>query len=105
MTECWNADTFRAVTVGEKKKKRVVPGPEFVLDAELVPMPEKKRIGAKKVYFPFDVMELGRSFTTPRSVDTVRAAIKRFRLEDGHGELEFMFEKQPNGRVRCWRKA
>ena len=68
------ADTFRRVIGVEKKKKRLPvprPGvPEYVLDVELVPMPEKKRIGAKKIYFPLDMLEVGRSFTTRRSADT-----------------------------------
>lgn len=92
------------MTAVEKKKKRSAPqAPEYVMDAEIVPMPEKKRIGAKKIYFPLDVLELGRSFTTRRSIDTVRSAIKRFREEFGE-DKQFMKEKQPDGKVRCWRE-
>ncbi len=86
-------------------KRRVARGaPEYALDAELVPFPEKKRIGAKKIYFPFDVMEVGRSFTTPRAPHTLRKAIRRFRVEQGHPEMEFLMEEK-DGRVRCWRKT
>lgn len=99
------AATFRRVTVVAKKKKVKVSGPEFVLDAEVVPMPEKKRIGAKKIYFPLDILEVGRSFTTPRSVDTLRSAIRRFRVDEGHEEKKFMMEKQADGRMRCWREV
>lgn len=97
------------VTAKKKKLstlKRVVPaGPEFVLDSELVPMPEKVRIGPKKVYFPFDVLEVGRSFTTHRVLGTVRSAIRRFRRDGGQMEKVFMTEEQADGRVRCWRRA
>jgi hypothetical protein len=55
------------------KKKNVgyrrSSGPEYVLDAEPIPLPERKRIGARKIYFPFDLLELGRSFTTKRACD------------------------------------
>lgn len=97
------------VTAKNKKaalKKSAIPaGPEFVLDTELVPMPEKKAIGAKKIYFPFDVLEVGRSFTTHRVLGTVRSAIRRFRKEENAMEKLFMTEQQRDGRVRCWRRA
>lgn len=92
--------------VTEAKKKpvgyRKSKGPEFSLDAEVVPLPERKRLGATRIYFPFDILEIGRSFTTKRSEQTVRKAIRRFRLE-GSQEMEFMVEEK-DGRVRCWRE-
>jgi hypothetical protein len=96
------------VTVVEKKKKRSgyrkVDGPEFVLDADVVPLPERKRIGAVRIYFPLDVLEVGRSFTTRRTMGTVRKAVRRFKLDSGT-DVQFMVEEQPDGRVRCWRTA
>lgn len=105
LTACSFVRYIPRVTSPKKKPVgyRRATGPEFVLDAEVVPFPEPKKLGAARIYFPFDVLEVGRSFTTRRSSSTVRKAIRRFRTEGDQG-LEFMVEDQPDGKVRCWRE-
>lgn len=98
---------MRRVTSSVAKKKknlgyRRLDGPEYVLDSDLVPMPEKQRIGAKLIYFPFDILEVGRSFTTKRSIGTLRKSIRRFRI-GGNEDKRFMVEEK-DGKVRCWRE-
>jgi hypothetical protein len=90
-------------SVAIKNKKRAVVGPEFVLDSELVPAPEKRPKGAQAIYFPFEVLEVGRSFTTRRTLDTVRKAIRKFREEVGMGEREFVARGLEAGGCRAWR--
>ena len=72
------------------------------MDDEVVPAPERKPTGAHRIYFPFDVMEVGRSFTTRRGLDTVRKAIRRWREENGM-EREYTARALENGGSRAWR--
>lgn len=95
--------TFSRVTIVTKKKNRKVPPwPEYVLDAEMVPTPERAFYGAPRVYFPFDVLELGRSFTTKRHLGTVRKAIRRYRAESST-ENEYAARELDSGGCRVWR--
>lgn len=86
------------------KKKPVVPvsplGPRFVLDAESVPLPERPRREA--AYFPFDVLEVGQSFTSSHQHGTLRDAAKRFRASSG-SDRGFAFRSLPDGGCRVWR--
>lgn len=94
-----NASNAKKKNGGFKK----ADGPEFVLDFELVPAPERKPKGAQAIYFPFDVLEVGRSFRTLRTLGTVRAAIRKFRAVDGMGEREFTAVELKDGGCRAWR--
>lgn len=103
LTDVVLATTFRVViAVTKKKNRKVPPGPEFVLDAELVPSPERMSYGAPRIYFPFDVLELGRSFTTKRHLGTVRKAIRRYRAESST-ENEYAARELVTGGCRVWR--
>lgn len=88
--------------VTKKKIRHFKPGAEFVLDSDVVPTPERKPTGAHRIYFPFDVLEVGRSFTTRRGLDTVRKAIRRYREESGM-EREYTARALDNGGSRAWR--
>lgn len=83
-------------------RKPVAAGPEYVFDDELVPAPGDPRRGAIRIYFPFVEMEVGRSFTTHRTLGTLRDAVRRFR-KDGHMEKEFKVRELPAGGCRAWR--
>ena len=80
----------------------VEPRPEYVLDDELIARPEVKPQGAKPIYFPFDVMDVGKSFTTHRTLGTLRKAMRRFRDAAG-GEVWFTARALPQGGCRVWR--
>jgi hypothetical protein len=66
-------------------RRALPPGPEYQFDDETVPPPPDPRRGAYRIYFPFDVMEAGKSFKTKRTIGTVRDAARRFRRE-GHAD-------------------
>ena len=72
------------------------------MDAEVVPAPERANHGAPRIYFPFDVHELGRSFTTKRHLGTVRKAIRRYRAENENGN-EYAARELMTGGCRVWR--
>lgn len=86
------------------KKKPLPPvppvGPRFVLDAARVPLPEKPKREA--AYFPFDVLEVGQSFTSHHQHGTLRDAAKRFRASSG-SDRGFAFRSLPDGGCRVWR--
>lgn len=87
------------------KKKPVAPvppvGPRYVLDVARVPLPEKPR--REPAYFPFDVLEVGQSFTSHHQHGTLRDAAKRFRASSG-SDRAFDFRPLPDGGCRVWRK-
>lgn len=83
-------------------RKPVVAGPEYVFDELPVPAPGDPRRGAVRIYFPFVEMEVGRSFTTHRTLGTLRDAVRRFR-GTGHAEKEFKVRERAEGGCRVWR--
>lgn len=103
---------FARVTKGKRKVRSpggspAFAGPECEIDVDLLAMPERKPLGAKKVYFPFEVLEVGRSFRTRRVVDTVLLAARRFRRSaPEHAEKKFVVARIDEGgyKARCWRE-
>lgn len=82
-------------------------GPEYMLDSDVVPMPERKQRGGVAIYFPFAEMEVGRSFRTQRSMDTLKTAVRRFVKGEGMEGRKYMVRDIADlpGWRRCWRET
>jgi hypothetical protein len=89
-------------TKKNRKKRRPTPaGPEYVFDDERIQPPPEPRRGAYKIYFPLSEMQPGSSFTTKRTIGTLRRAVRLFRRE-GHVDQEFKVRPIEGG-CRVWR--
>jgi hypothetical protein len=75
-------------------------GPRFVVDPVRVPLPERPK--RERAYFPFDVLEVGQSFTSSHAHGTLRDAQKKFRANGG-SDRSFAVRELPEGGCRVWR--
>lgn len=76
---------------------------ELVEDNDVVPIPDGRR-GTKSVRYPFDQMEVNRSFTVNRRANTLAYAVRRYR-ESGHEDRRFVVREVEDGKCRVWRVA
>ena len=79
------------------------PNAEWGYDPDVVTYPVEKP-GKRAIYYPFDVLEVGKSFTARKKAEALIYSIKRWRgLSDENAFRRFRVKALPEGGCRVWR--